>query len=295
MLRIVIVGSGGRLGRALSRAYQHIAEVIGFDHSQLDLVNFDQVEKRLRPLEFDLLINCAALTNVDYCETHREEAFLINAEAPALLARLSREKSARMIHFSTDYVFDGSQTTPYTEEDEAKPISIYGESKLAGERNVLEESDGSLVVRVSWVFGPDRASFVDQVIKNAQERAEAAAVADKFSTPTYTLDLADWLKTAWQADLNGVLHLANAGACSWQEYAQHALACCTAAGMNLKTTHVTELSLTDMKNFVARRPPFTVLSTKKFTRLTGSKPRHWREAVADYVKNYVAKNELTSH
>jgi dTDP-4-dehydrorhamnose reductase len=289
MLRIVIVGSGGRLGRALSRAYQPIADVTGFDHSQLDLVNFDQVEKRLRPLEFDLLINGAALTNVDYCETHREEAFRINAEAPALLARLSHQKSARIIHFSTDYVFDGSQTTPYTEEDEAKPISIYGESKLAGERNVLEESNGSLVVRVSWLFGPDRVSFVDQVIKNAQERIEVAAVADKFSTPTYTLDLAKWLETAWQARLNGLLHLANSSACSWQEYAQHALDCCAAAGMELKTTDVAALPLADMKNFVARRPPFTVLSTEKFTRLTGSKPRRWREAVADYVKNYIAK------
>jgi dTDP-4-dehydrorhamnose reductase len=289
MLRIVIIGSGGRLGQALSRACRQIAEVTAFDHSQLDLANFSEIGKRLRPLEFDLLINCAALTNVDYCETHREEAFRINAEAPRLLTRLSREKSARIIHFSTDYVFDGSQISPYTEEEEPRPISIYGKSKLTGERGVLEEFERSLVVRVSWVFGPDRARFVDQIIKNAQENVEVAAVADKFSTPTYTLDLARWLETAWQARLNGRLHLANSGACSWQEYAQHALDCCAAAGLNLKATQVTALSLADMKNFVARRPPFTVLSTEKFTRLTGSKPRHWRKAVADYIKNYVAR------
>ena len=289
MLRIVIVGSGGRLGRAFSRAYQQVAEVTGFDHGQLDLVKFDQIEKRLRPLEFDLLINCAALTNVDYCETHRDEAFRINAEAPRLLARMAREKSARIIHFSTDYVFDGTQTKPYAEGDEPNPTGIYGESKLAGERSVLEESSSSLVVRVSWVFGPDRPSFVDQVIKNAQENAEVAAVTDKFSTPTYTLDLARWLETASQTRLSGLLHLTNSGACSWQEYGQHALDCCAAAGVKLKVTHVNALSLAEMKNFVARRPPFTVLSTEQFTRLTGGKPRSWREAVADYVKNYVAR------
>ena len=118
---------------------------------------------------FDVLINAAGFTKVDLCETQPERAFLINAEAPRVLAEICGEKNARLIHFSTDYVFDGEKREPYTEEDEATPISVYGESKLAGENNVLAAQDRNLVVRVSWVFGPDRPSFIDAMIKRAQE------------------------------------------------------------------------------------------------------------------------------
>ena len=286
--RVVIVGSGGRLGAALTRLYSDKHEVIGFNHYQMDLGDLAQVRQLLSHVRFDLLVNCAALTNVDYCESHREEARRINADGPQCLAEVCRAKGARLIHISTDYVFDGSQRTPYSEHDAARPISVYGESKLEGENRVLGLGAEHLVVRASWVFGPDRPSFIDQVITRAEESAEVSAVADKFSTPTYTLDLANLLQTAWEARLNGLLHLANDGDCSWQEYAQHAIDCCVGAGIKLKATRVGALSLSDMKNFVARRPPFTVLSTDEFTRLTGAKPRHWRQAVADYVKTYIA-------
>ena len=289
MKKVVVVGSGGRLGAALTRLYSSKHEVIGFNHHQMDVSDLGQVRQLLSPFRFDLLINCAALTNVDYCESHRDEAWRINADGPECLAEICRAKNARAIHISTDYVFDGNQRTPYSENDVAQPISIYGESKLEGEKRVLDVGAEHLVVRASWVFGPDRPSFVDQVITRAQESAEVSAVADKFSTPTYTLDLANLLQTAWEARLSGRLHLANDGACSWQEYAQHALDCCAAAGMKLKAAQVAPLSLADMKNFVARRPLFTVLSTEKFSRLTGTEPRSWREAVADYVNNYVVR------
>jgi dTDP-4-dehydrorhamnose reductase len=287
--KIVIVGAGGRLGAALARQYSSRHEIIGFNHGQMDLGDLAQVRQLLSPFQFDLLINCAALTNVDYCESHRDEAWRVNTDAPQVLAEICRTKKARLVHISTDYVFDGNRRVPYFENDVAKPISVYGESKLEGEERVLDVGDEHLIVRASWVFGPDRPSFVDQVIARAQENAEVAAVADKFSTPTYTLELAQWLETVWETRLSGILHLANAGECSWQEYAQHAIDCCAAAGMTLKGTRVAALSLADMKNFVARRPPFTVLSTEKFTRLTGTKPRSWREAVADYVNTHVIR------
>ena len=288
MRTVVIVGSGGRLGAALTRLYSDKYEVIGFNHAQIDLGDLAQVRELLSPVRFDLLVNCAALTNVDYCESHRDEARRVNADGPQCLAEVCRAKGAQLIHISTDYVFDGNQRTPYSENDVARPISVYGESKLEGEKRVLRVGAEHLVVRASWVFGPDRPSFIDQVITRAHETAQVSAVADKSSTPTYTLDLANWLQTAWEARLSGLIHLANDGACSWQEYAQHALDCCATAGMKLKATRVAALSLADMKKFVARRPPFTVLSTEKFTRLTGTKPRHWRQAVADYVKTYIA-------
>src|SRR6266568_7433954 len=136
-MRILILGAGGRLGAALTGEYRGKFDVIAFNHAELDLANPNQVRGKLSPLQFDLLLNCAAFTNVDLCESKREEAFAINAEAPKLLAEICRDKKAKLIHFSTDYVFDGEKREPYIEEDPPKPISAYGESKHAGEENVL--------------------------------------------------------------------------------------------------------------------------------------------------------------
>src|SRR6266487_5193153 len=167
-MRILILGAGGRLGAALTGEYRGKFDVIAFNHAELDLANPNQVRGKLSPLQFDLLLNCAAMTNVDLCESQREQAFAINAEAPRLLAEICRDKNAKLIHFSTDYVFDGEKREPYAEDDEARPISVYGESKREGEKLVLQ-THGHLVVRVSWVFGPDRPSFIDAMIKRARE------------------------------------------------------------------------------------------------------------------------------
>jgi dTDP-4-dehydrorhamnose reductase len=288
-MKIAIVGANGRLGAALVREYQRDYEVTSYDRRQLDLSQLDRVRSALAATKFELLINCAALTNVDYCESHREEAFVVNAEAPRLLAQIANEKSAKLIHFSTDYVFDGKKTDPYVEEDKAVPLSVYGKSKLEGERRVLEASSQHLVVRLSWVFGPDKPSFIDQIIQRAREKDVVTAVADKFSAPTFTIDVAGWLRLAVEKNANGILHLANNGGCSWQEWAQYAIDVCRSLGLPLKAERVGAVSLADMKNFVARRPVHTVLSSAKFTALTGVQPRHWREAVAAYISAHVSK------
>jgi len=332
-MKIVITGAGGRLGAALTRAYRDKFEVAGFDHAQLNLAETEQIHAKIDNVDFDVLINCAAMTDVDLCEKEREQAFRINAEAPKKLAEICRAKNAKLIHFSTDYVFDGEKSEPYREEDPAKPISVYGESKREGEKLVLQTQDrpaprpsgsrldqsagspssfssGSnattspnperaarlrrvrrhLVVRVSWVFGPDRPSFIDGVVKRARENGRVDAIADKFSTPTYTGDIAQMLPRFFDADVEGgILHLANAGECSWQEYAQFALDCCRSSGIQLKAKTVGTLKLADMKNWIARRPVYSVLSTEKFFSLTGTTPRNWRDAVADYVRGFVLR------
>jgi dTDP-4-dehydrorhamnose reductase len=266
------------------------------------------------------------LTNVDYCETHRKEAFRINAEAPGLLAKICRDKNAKLIHFSTDYVFDGEKREAYIEEDETRPISVYGESKRAGEENVLAVKGRHLIVRVSWVFGPDRVSFIDGLIKRAQENEHVDAIADKFSTPTYTHDVAEMLVVAGigdpggkveavvggatqaggtgpgynaATDYSGILHFANAGECSWHEYGQWALDCCQTFGVSVKAKTVDALELKDMTrlrrgyggqaNWMARRPVYSVLSSARYTDLTGASPRVWREAVADYIRRFYSK------
>jgi dTDP-4-dehydrorhamnose reductase len=240
-----------------------------------------------------------------------------------MLAEICRDKDAKLIHFSTDYVFDGEKREPYTEEDEANPISVYGESKRAGEENVLALKGRDLVVRVSWVFGPDRPSFIDGLIKRAQENEQVDAIADKFSSPTYTYDVVEMLPRFFNvgpvagihdpggnveaaigdgtqtgvtdpgynaaSDYSGILHFANAGECSWQEYGQWALDCCRTFGVPIKAKTVGALELKDMANWVARRPVYSVLSSARYTESTGASPRAWRDAVADYIRRAYSK------
>ena len=289
-MTIVVLGAGGRLGAALVRELRPNYDVAGFNHAQLGLSNLEDLREKVGATTFDVLINAAAFTNVDGCETERDRAFRINAEAPGVLAEICSEKDAKLIHFSTDYVFDGEKRAPYTEEDLANPISLYGESKLAGEKNVLAAGNGHLVVRVSWVFGPDRPSFIDAMIKRAQQDEKIDAVSDKFSTPTYTHDIARMLPQFFDRGVaDGILHFANAGKCSWQEYAQWALDCCHNAGISLKARTVGALKLSEMTNWVARRPVYSILSTAKYMELTGTASRAWREAVADYITRFYSK------
>lgn len=289
-MKIVIVGGGGRLGAALARDYRDTFDLTSFNRAQLDLANLDAVREKLHATDFDVLINTAAFTNVDLCETQPDRAFRVNAEAPGVLAEICGDKNAKLIHFSTDYVFDGEKRAPYTEEDEPNPISVYGESKLAGEKEVLARKNRHLVLRVSWVFGPDRPSFIDGMIKRAHENEKVDAIADKFSTPTYTCDIARMLPEFFDRDVErGILHLANVGKCSWQEYAQWALDCCDKAGLSLKAKTVGACRLKDMANWIARRPVYSVLSTAKYAQLTGTSPRTWRDAVADYITRFYSK------
>jgi dTDP-4-dehydrorhamnose reductase len=289
-MKIVILGTGGRLGAALLREYRDKFEVTGFDRTQLDLSDMNGVREKLQETGFDVLINAAGFTKVDLCETEPDRAFLINAEAPRVLAEICGEMSSRLIHFSTDYVFDGEKREPYTEGDQAAPISIYGESKLAGEKNVLAAQDRNLVVRVSWVFGPDRPSFIDAMIKRALESERVDAIADKFSAPTYTRDVAELLPQFFERSVDGgIVHFSNAGQCSWQEYAQWALDCCHNAGLPLRARTVGAGKLENMTNWIARRPVYSVLSTAKYTKLTGISPRTWREAVSDYIMRFYSR------
>ena len=244
----------------------------------------------LEPLDFGVLVNCAAQTNVDRCEKEPDEAFRLNSEAVATIADACTRKKARCVHISTDYVFDGEKREPYTEDDDARPISVYGESKLGGERCLHAVSDSHLAVRVSWVFGPDRPSFIDQILQRALEHETVEAIGDKVAVPTYTLDAARLLRPLLDGApaIGGVMHLCNTGSCTWQEYGQHALDCALAAGVPLKGRTVGALKMADLKAFIARRPVYTAMSTARLQRTTGLTPRPWQDAVEEYIRTHWA-------
>lgn len=288
-MKVVIIGSGGRLGAALAREWRGRHEVAGFDHAALDLGSSEAIRAALGSLQFDALVNCAALTNVDRCETERAEAMQVNAAAVGEMARLSSEKGARMIHISTDYVFSGETEGALDESAPANPVSVYGESKKRGEEELLAVSPEHLAVRVSWVFGPDRPSFVDALLQRALAEDRVSAVADKFSAPTYSLDAAQHLEPLLvHGSAGGILHLCNAGGCSWRDYAQHAIECAVRCGMPVRAREVEPLRLADMRAFVARRPVHTILATNRLSSLLSHPPRPWQEAVEDYVRTFLA-------
>ena len=283
--KILILGAGGRLAGSLAeywRAQHH--KVTALRRPELNVADPVALKRLLESHDFDILVNGTGLTNVDRCEQDRDEARIVNAVSPGVMARCAEARGARLIHFSTDYVFDGAQLEPYPESDVAHPCGWYGATKLDGENEVLAAGRLGMVVRVSWVFGPAKPSFVDALISRAQTEDHVEAIADKFSSPTSAIDTAGWMEPFFNLELpGGLYHACNEGTCSWQEYGTHALAVASEAGVPLRTTTVAPIRLADMKQFIAPRPIFSILSTRKLTSVTGISPRHWRDALRDYI------------
>ena len=281
--RIAILGKNGRLGAALCRDLADEYQILPLGRAELDLMR--PIREQLKGVEFDLLINAAAATNVDWCEGHLAEASQINARSVSELGSLCVERGVRCLQISTDYVFDGLATRPYREEDQATPISVYGKTKRLGEEFLLRTSADHLVIRVSWVFGPDKPSFVDALLDRAMSEESVVAIDDKFSAPTYTVDFGHWIRPLlFELPMGGILHLCNSGGCSWREYAQCAVDAALQEKVRVKVHEVRAISLDSMEAFVARRPVYTVMATDKFSKTTGLFPRPWRDAVREFVR-----------
>lgn len=283
--KIIILGARGRLGAALVRRCSVEHDVMPLARADLDLLKPAEIESKLAGRVFDALINAAGITSVDRCETHPDEAVVSNATAPEAIARVCRARGAKMIHVSTDYVFSGKGRTPQTEDEPARPANVYGATKLEGERLVMQACPDALVARISWLFGLDKDSFPDRMIKTAMAREHVDAVCDKWSSPTYAEDLSNWMLhlLSDHPDLAGVLHLCNAGWTSWHEYGQTALDIAARLGVPLRAKTVAPISMHGFAEFKATRPPFTVLDTTRFTQISGIRPRPWQDALEEYV------------
>lgn len=285
--KLVIVGAAGRLGGALLERYSKNYRVIGLTRKELDLANAESIRRALEPIDYDRLILPGAMTAVDFCEDHEDETFAVNADGPKLIAEISAEKGAHVTYISTDFVFDGLSDRAYTEESIARPLGVYGASKLEGEESVLAVSQDNLVARISWLYGSGRPAFPEWIVGQAMKENALALPEEKIGSPTYTEDVVEYLALLLGLDggapAGGIFHLSNSGSCTWQQWGQFCLDE-AAAGLPLKTDRIGANCMEDIVAFVAKRPINSVLSTEKFTLHTGITPRSWQEAMREHFE-----------
>lgn len=272
------------MGAALARHYARTREVIAWRREHLDIMHPERYRAALENVDFHTLIYTAGNTNVDDCEINPNTAITTNTESPRELAEVCATKGARFIHVSTDYVFAGDVPAPRSETDAAEPVNVYGRSKLEGERAVLSVSADFLVIRVSWLFGPDKPSFPDMILKQAMERDHVTAISDKHACPTFSEDLAQWIEPMLvDKKYRGLIHLCNSGATSWQAYGQATLDIARQLGIKLRTDIVSPVSRINFPGFKAVRPEFTAFDTTKYQELSGVTPRPWQDALQEYL------------
>ncbi len=277
--RILLTGAQGQLGFELARLLAPSSDVTQTDRAELDLENADAIASAMRALRPDLVINAGAYTAVDAAENERERAYAINARAPQVLAEEAKRLGAVLLHYSTDYVFDGMASTPYPESAEPNPLSVYGASKLAGERAITASGAHALVFRTSWVYGLRGQNFLLTIRRLAASRDELRIVADQVGTPNWARALAEATATLvargspFLAARSGLYHMSATGATTW-----HAFACAILG--NAPAPRVIPITTAEYPT-PARRPAYGVLATQRFRETFGFGLPPWREALSN--------------
>ncbi len=273
-MRILITGARGQLGQALQQALAG-EDLILKDLPEFDLTQAD-CEAQIVAAHPSVILHVGAYTNVDGAEREPDRAMAVNAKGTALVARAAATLNARLIYVSTDYVFDGMQTTPYREEDLPHPINVYGESKRAGEIAALAGCPSTLVVRTAWLYGHAGSNFVKTIMRLAHEKPFLEVVGDQRGCPTNADDLALALKDLITSDLRGICHVTNGGDCTWHEFAE---AIVSLMGLSIPVRPIT----TEQMGRLAKRPPYSVLAPGRLGTVRALLP-HWKDALARFMK-----------
>lgn len=282
MTRVLVTGAAGQVGRALGEAFAGRAELHLHDRSTLDLADPEAIASRVAEAKPDVVVNAAAYTAVDRAETDLDTAHAINAVAPGLLAKACAEANSILIHFSTDYVFDGEKAGPWAEVDATAPLNAYGRTKLEGERAIAAAGCAHLILRTSWVYGPHGGNFLLTMLRAAETRDELRIVADQKGAPTSSLQLArlvvalldhprDALRKA-----SGIYHATAAGETTWFGFAEAIFA------QRTKRPRLVPIRTSDWPT-PARRPRNSVLDNGKLERTFGTRPGDWREGLAEVM------------
>ena len=296
MTRILLTGADGQLGQELQRTLVPLGEIIGVGHQTLDLTQPDRIRQIISEIKPDLIVNAAAYTAVDKAQTEPELAKSINAVAPTIMAEEQARHGGILIHISTDYVFDGRKNTPYTEEDAPNPLSVYGQSKLAGEEGIQKTSQSLqsahqelryIILRTAWVYGTyGKSNFVKTMLRLGAERDEIRVVADQVGTPTWACDIASSLAILGQkvheqgapSPLTGIYNFTSSGIASWYDFAIAIFEEAKQLGFELKVQRVVPITTSEYPT-PATRPAYSVLAGQKITAALGSHPPHWRQGL----------------
>ena len=275
---VLILGGTGLLGQALIAVLHELRLTpLAPGRQELDVLNFKALEDYLDAHRPSAIFNAVAYSQVEDAEDDENAAMPLNRDLPAKLAELTQSRGSWLMHYSTDFVFDGKKKFPYTPEDHPNPLNAYGRSKLAGENAILSlNTSTACIVRTAWLFGPGRKNFVRTILGKALEGSSLRVVDDQVGSPTFTEDLAHYSLSLAQTRAPGIFHIVNRGSVSWYTLAKTIL---EFKGLG---TPITPVKTEDFP-MKATRPAYSVLHTKKFTEATGIVPRPWTEALADYL------------
>ncbi|MCU7548025.1 dTDP-4-dehydrorhamnose reductase [Chitinophagaceae bacterium LB-8] len=287
MKKIIVIGSHGQLGSELKELASRFKgyQFFFYDKEHLDIVQKDEVDRTIEEIKPDYLVNCAAYTAVDKAETDATLAFAINSEAVRNLAEACTGHNVKLVHVSTDYVFDGKATQPYKESDPVNPANVYGQSKLKGEEEAVQANTDVIIIRTAWVYSTYGANFVKTMLRLMQSRPEIGVVADQYGTPTNAADLAEVIMQIIDGGkwVPGIYHFTNEGLISWFDFANEikrlSNASCT---VNPITT--------EQYPTPAQRPQYSVLDKTKIQQTFGIKLKNWRES----LEKCIGKMKITS-
>ncbi len=272
MIKILLTGSKGMLAHAFLKKKPENWNILATDIDELDITQPGHVEKVVQAFQPDIIINCAAYTRVDDCEKEKELPFAINATGAGHLAESANKIGTKLIHFSTDYIFDGTKKSPYLEDDSPHPINVYGMSKLEGEQNIRKQTDNHLIIRTQWLYGDGGNHFVKTILKLSMERDSIKVVKDQIGSPTWTEDLANATIELIKMKCIGTYHVVNSGECSWYDFACQIT---KDAGFNIRVIPCTSAEFPRP----AKRPAYSVLSTKKVEAVLGKHLPTWQTAL----------------
>lgn len=289
MHRLLVAGKTGQVGNDLGKTMPAGTLISALGHHELDITSQEQVSSFIETNKPDVIINCAAYTAVDKAESEQDKAYATNAAGVGYLAEAARDISARFIHFSTDFVFDGRKSSPYQPQDPINPLSVYGKSKAEGERLILETYPaGSIIIRTSWVYSSTGNNFVKTMLRLMRERDELRVVMDQTGSPTWSQNLA---RTVWVMVMNnapaGIYHWSDSGTASWYDFAVAIYEEARSIGLLEKKVKITPIP-TSQYPTPATRPAFSVMDTSATRELKGVEQEHWRSALRKMLLEYQA-------
>ena len=278
MYKLLVTGSNGQLGRAVAKLYEGNSEVelVNTDVAELDITNLEQTLELIDKVKPYAIINCAAHTGVDACETDVENAYKINALGPRNLSIAASKVGAKLVQISTDYVFSGDADKPYTEFDIPAPQGVYGKSKLEGELFVKQFADKFFIIRTAWLYG-DGKNFVKTMLRLAETNDKVRVVSDQYGSPTSTKELVKIIDKLLWTENYGTYHGTCEGSCSWADFAKEIF---RLAGKNTEVEYITTAEYPTP----AKRPAYSVLEKLMLKLTVGYEPSDWKSAIAEYIK-----------